>query len=158
MAIELVRKIKFQEIEEKLRYLEKEKRQEISDAIKRAKEFGDLSENAEYSAAKDAQNSNEEEIAKLSDLIKNLSILNIDTVSTHHVGLGTLVTIEEDGDEDTYTVLNSLEADSRRNIISIQSPLGSALEGHKVRDVVDVKTPGGKYTVKITAIKKCSEL
>lgn len=157
--MELVRKIKFQEIEDRLKYLEKDKRLEISDAIKHAKEFGDLSENAEYSAAKQAQNSNEEEIAKLNDLIKNLDILTSSAVKTDSVGLGTLVTVVyEDGDEDTYTVLNSLEADSRRNIISIQSPLGSALEGHKINDTVEVKTPGGKYSVKITAIKICSDL
>jgi transcription elongation factor GreA len=159
MAIELVRRIKFQEIEDRLCYLEREKREEISEAIKRAKEFGDLSENAEYSAAKDAQNANEEEIAKLSELIKNLSILTEAQVNTERVGLGTLVTIEdEDGDVDTYTILNSLEADSRRNIISIQSPLGSAIEGHKIGETLEVKTPGGKYSVTIKSIEKCSDL
>lgn len=159
MAIELVRKVKFQEIEERLRYLEKDRREEISDAIKRAKEFGDLSENAEYSAAKEAQNSNEEEIVKLSELLKNLCILTASQVNTDRVGIGTLVTIEdEDGDPDTYTVLNTLEADSRRNIISIQSPLGSAIDGHKVGETVEVKTPGGKYSVTIKSIEKCSDL
>ncbi|HKL73878.1 MAG TPA: transcription elongation factor GreA [Clostridia bacterium] len=159
MAIELVRRIKFQEIEERINFLEKDKREEISDAIKRAKEFGDLSENAEYSAAKDAQNINEEEIVRLSELLKNLCILTASQVNTERVGLGTLVTIkDEDGDTDTFTVLNSLEADSRRNIISIKSPLGSAIEGHKVGETVEVKTPGGKYSVTILSIEKCSDL
>lgn len=157
--MELVRKSKFEELENKLCYLEKQKRQEISDAIKRAKDFGDLSENAEYSAAKDAQNANEEEIARLSELLRNLSILTDADVSTDKVGLGTVVTIlDEDGDEDVYTILNSIEADSRKNIISIQSPLGSALEGCKINDSVEVKTPGGKYTVTVKNIAKISDL
>jgi transcription elongation factor GreA len=156
--MELVRKAKLQEIEDRIKYLEKEKRQEISNDIKLAKEFGDLSENAEYSAAKDAQNANEEEIAKLNDLVKNLSVLSIPNISTKKVGLGAVVTIiDEDGDTDKYTILNSLEADSRKNIISIQCPLGSSLEGHAVNDKVEVKTPGGKYFVTITAIERCTE-
>ncbi|HOO22611.1 MAG TPA: transcription elongation factor GreA [Clostridia bacterium] len=159
MATELVRKCKYCEIEDRLKYLETVKREEISDAIKRAKEFGDLSENAEYSAAKDAQNANEEEIVKLNELLKNLCILTPAHVSTDRVSVGTVVTIEdEDGDTDTFTILNSLEADSRRNIISIQSPLGSALEGRKAGETVEVKTPGGKYSVTIVSIEMCSDL
>ncbi|NLL56064.1 MAG: transcription elongation factor GreA [Clostridiales bacterium] len=159
MAVELVRRIKFQEIEDRLNYLERTKREEISEAIKRAKEFGDLSENAEYSAAKDAQVANEEEIAKLSELLKNLNILTAAQVNTDRVGIGTVVTVEdEDGDIDTYTVLSSLEADSRRNIISIKSPLGSAIEGRKIGETVEVKTPGGKYSVTIKSIEMCSDL
>lgn len=155
MANILVRKVKFLELEEKLKYLETQKREEISESIKRAKEFGDLSENAEYSAAKDAQNSNEEEIIKLSEMIKNLEILTEDAVSDKCAGLGTVVTVvDEDGDEDTYTVLNSLEVDSRRNIISINSPLGSAIDGKAVGESVEVRTPGGKYTVTIKAVSK----
>lgn len=156
----LVRKCKYEELEKKLHYYETTKREEISDAIKHAKEFGDLSENAEYSAAKEAQNENETNIVKLAETLKNLSIIDPDKVNTDVVSLGTVVTIidEEFGDEESYTILSSLEADIDKNIISDKSPLGSALLGHKVGETVIVKTPNGKYSTKIKSIAKCDNL
>lgn len=156
----LVRKCKYEELENNLHYCETTKREEISIAIKHAKEFGDLSENAEYSAAKDAQNENETTIARLSETIKNLEILKPGCIDVSAVSLGTVVTIvdEEYGDEETYTILNSIEADSDKNIISVQSPLGKALLGHKAGDSVEVKTPGGKFRAHIKGIAVCDNL
>ncbi|MFA6866903.1 MAG: transcription elongation factor GreA [Clostridia bacterium] len=156
----LVRKCKYEAMEKTLELCETTKREEISEQIQRAKEFGDLSENAEYSAAKDAQNENETAIAKLRETLKVIGIIDPKKVKTSAVGLGTVVTIidEEFGDEDTYTILSSLEANSDNNIISILSPLGSSLLGHKVGESITVKTPGGKFIAKIKAISKCNNL
>lgn len=140
----------------RLKYLEVSKRSEVALAIKTAKEFGDLSENAEYSAAKDEQVAVEIEIAKLTDLLANVSILDESAISTKIVSLGTIVTVfdKEFNEELTYKIVSSAEANIKENKISNISPIGSALLGKGKGSTVIVKTPGGVLELKILGITK----
>ena len=147
---------KFDEMNQKLDYLRTVRRSEISDAIKHAKEFGDLSENAEYSAAKEAQVANEAEIARIEDTLALVEIIDDKDVDTKFVGIGNTVVVldEEEDDELTLQIVSSLEADSRQNKISDQSPIGKALVGHKKGDRVVAKTPAGDMAFVIKSISK----
>lgn len=147
---------KFDEMNQKLDYLRTVRRSEISDAIKHAKEFGDLSENAEYSAAKEAQVANEAEIARIEDTLALVEIIDDKEVNTKFVGIGnTVVVYDEIEDEElTLQIVSSLEADSRQNKISDQSPIGKALVGHKKGERVIAKTPAGEMAFVIKSISK----
>lgn len=151
-----VTKEKFDELTLRLKYLETDARGEIADAIKAAKEFGDLSENAEYSAAKEAQIQLETEIAKLSDILTFVEVIEHKDIVTSVVSFGTKVKVidKEDGDEIEYRILSTLEANSREYIISDQSPIGKALIGNKKGDTIKAKTPGGIVELEIVSIKK----
>lgn len=145
----------FDEKQKHLQYLRTIKRNEIIERIKDARSQGDLSENAEYSAAREEQENNEREIAELEAILKNATIMNT-PVGTDVVAFGSTVTIYDDVMqlEEVYTLKGSTEADTRNNIISIDSPLGLALSGKKVGDSVTVNTPnGGSYTVVIRKIQ-----
>ncbi len=147
---------KFDELTLRLKYLETEARGEVAAAIKTAKEFGDLSENAEYSAAKDAQIQIETEIAKLTDTLTYIEVLEETDINPNIVSFGTLVTVVdlEDGETMKYRILSTLEASSRENKISDQSPIGKALLGHKKGETVKASTPGGIVSLKIKDIRK----
>lgn len=147
---------KFDEMNKKLDYLRTVRRSEISDAIKHAKEFGDLSENAEYSAAKEAQVANEAEIARIEDTLALVEIIDDKDVDTKFVGIGNAVVVldEEEDEEMTLHIVSSLEADSRQNKISDQSPIGKALVGHKKGERVIAKTPAGDMAFVIKSISK----
>ena len=139
---------------EKLKYLTTTKRAEIVERIAEARSHGDLSENAEYDAARAEQAANEGEIIELEYKIKNSVIIeeNTDTSSVH---LGSKVTVldEEFGDEDTYELTGATEADPLHNKIANDSPVGIALLRHKVGDVVTVDAPDGSYSLKILTIE-----
>lgn len=157
MAKEIkVTREKYNQLNERLKYLETEARGEVAAAIKAAKEFGDLSENAEYSAAKENQVQIETEIARLSETLTHIEILDMDEVETGAVSFGTKVKLldKEENEEIEYRVLSTLEASSRKNIISDQSPIGKALMGHKKGDTVKVKTPGGEIEFEVLDITK----
>ena len=147
---------KFEEMNQKLDYLRTVRRSEISDAIKHAKEFGDLSENAEYSAAKEAQVANEAEIARIEDTLALVEIIDDKEVNTKFVGIGNTVVVydEVEDEEITLHIVSSLEADSRQNKISDQSPIGKALVGHKKGERVVAKTPAGDMAFVIKSISK----
>lgn len=147
---------KYEELTSRLKYLETEARGEVAAAIKTAKEFGDLSENAEYSAAKDAQIQIETEIAKLTDTLTYIEVLEDTDINYNVVSFGTLVTVVdmEDGETIQYRILSTLEASSRENKISDQSPIGKALMGHKKGEIVKASTPGGIVSLKIKDIRK----
>ena len=147
---------KFDEMNQKLDYLRTVRRSEISDAIKHAKEFGDLSENAEYSAAKDAQVANEAEIARIEDTLALVEIIDEKEVNTKYIGIGNSVVVydEVEDEEMTLQIVSSLEADSRKNKISDRSPIGKALVGHKKGDRVVAKTPAGDMIFVIKSISK----
>ncbi len=153
--IQLTQK-KYDEMNAKLDQLRTTRRSEISDAIKHAKEFGDLSENAEYSAAKDAQVANEAEIARLEDTLSLVEIIDDSEITTDHVGIGNAIVVldEDEGEEMQLQVVSSLEADSRQGKISDLSPIGKALVGHTVGERVVAKTPGGDMHLKILSINK----
>ncbi|HOB63650.1 MAG TPA: transcription elongation factor GreA [Clostridia bacterium] len=147
---------KYDELTQKLRYLETVKRTEVSDAIKAAKEFGDLSENAEYSAAKDAQEKLEIEIAKLSEILAKAYPIDVSLLNNKTVAVGNYVTVldMEFNEEIKYQIVSSYEASSSENKISDQSPIGKALIGRSKGEVVISKTPGGSLQFKILDISK----
>ncbi len=147
---------KFDEMNQKLDYLRTVRRSEISDAIKHAKEFGDLSENAEYSAAKEAQVANEAEIARIEDTLALVEIIDEKEVNTKYIGIGNSVVVydEAEDEEMTLQIVSSLEADSRKYKISDRSPIGKALVGHKKGDRVVAKTPAGDMILVIRSISK----
>ena len=143
----------YDEAVEKLKYLQTVKRQEIVERIAEARSHGDLSENAEYDAARNEQAANEGEIVDLDYKIKNAVILeeNNDT-STVHVGSKVRVYDADLDEEEVYEITGTTEANAMINKISNESPVGSALLRHKVGEVVKVAAPDGDYKLKIMEI------
>ena len=137
-----------------LDYLTKVKRAEIVERIQEARSHGDLSENAEYDAARNEQAANEGEIAELEYKIRNAQLIeeNDDNSLVH---IGSVVTVyDSDLEEETvYTIMGTTEADVMKGIISNESPVGAALLHHKKGEVVSVKAPDGEYTLKILKIE-----
>lgn len=128
------------------------KRKEVADRIKSAKEFGDLSENAEYQEAKEQQAYIEGRIIQLDNLIKT-GVVAASGGDRHSVGIGSQVEVEKDGQKMSFTIVGSTEADPVNKKISHESPLGQALLSHKVGDEVEVKLPNGLAKYKILVIK-----
>lgn len=142
----------FLEAEAELNNLREVERPRNIQAIKDARAQGDLSENAEYDAARDEQAKLEARIKELEYLMEHAVI--IESAPKGEIGLGSVVTVEylDDDDEDEYTIVGSLEADPTENKISDESPVGKSLIGHKVGDTVTIESPNGSYEVKITKI------
>ena len=140
------------EVENELNKLREEDRPRIIQAIKEARAQGDLSENADYDAARNEQAQVEARIKELEYMIEHAVI--IEEAPKDVVGLGSTIEIEYVGDDDTdeYKIVGSLEADPFENKISDESPIGKALSGKKVGDVVKVPSPNGDYDVKIVKI------
>ena len=143
----------YDESKDKLKYLQTVKRQEIVERIAEARSHGDLSENAEYDAARNEQTMNEIEINDLDYKIKNAVILEANS-DTSYVHIGSKVTVyDEDMDEEeTYEITGSTEANAMENKISNDSPVGAALLKRKVGDVVKVNAPDGEYKLLIKNI------
>ena len=129
------------------------RRPENIQAIKEARSLGDLSENAEYDAARNEQAQIEARIKQLEKMLENVSI--IADVNTDTVGIGNTVSIKyvDDDEEDEYKIVGSQEADPFESRISNESPIAQALFNHKVGDVVTVDSPNGSYEVEIISIK-----
>ena len=143
----------YDEAVERLRYLQTQKRQEIVERISEARSHGDLSENAEYDAARNEQAANEGEIADLDYKIKNAVIIETSTdTSFVHIGSKVKVYDEEMDEEDVYEITGTTEADPMANKISNESPVGAALLKHKVGDSVKVVAPDGEYKLVIKEI------
>lgn len=143
----------YDEIKEELDYLINTKRPENIIAIKEARALGDLSENADYDAARNEQAEIEARIKKLEAIVENVNI--IEEVSTDSVGLGNTVKIsyvDDDEDLDEYKIVGSQEADPFESKISNESPIAKALLGHKVGEIVSVESPNGSYEIKIIEI------
>jgi transcription elongation factor GreA len=159
MAKNTLTQKKFDELSAKLQECKTTKRAEISKAIKTAKEFGDLSENAEYSAAKSEQEANEIEIARLEGILADVEIINESDINSKRVNIGTTVKVhDEKFDENvTFNVVSSLESSILDDKISDQSPIGRALIGHKKNDRVIAKTPSGEMAFTILEISKTGE-
>jgi len=128
------------------------KRPEIIQSLKEARALGDLSENAEYDAARNEQAQIEARIKQLEKMLENVSIIS--EVSTDKVGIGNTVSIKyvDDDEEDEYKIVGSQEADPFASKISNESPIAQALFGHKVGDIVTVQSPNGSYEVEIIEI------
>ncbi len=149
----------FDELTAKLNYLKTEGKAEVALALKTAKEFGDLSENAEYTAAKDAQQKLETDIVRLEEILSVAYPIDMSLISTKTVQVGLTVKVLFDGDDEedaeTYTIVNPLEVDTTANKISDESPLGKALIGKQAGDSVTFKSPGGAMIdLKILEITK----
>ena len=145
----------YDEAKERLKYLQTEKKKEITERIKVARGFGDLSENAEYDAAKNEEALNESEIRELENKIKNAKIME-ESTDNSKVHFGNTVTVYDYDLEETvtYKIMGSTEADPDKNIVSIDSPLGSALVGARCGDKVTVHAPNGfDYEVEIKEIR-----
>ncbi|KNH25014.1 transcription elongation factor GreA [Priestia megaterium] len=142
-------------LEQELEYLKTVKRKEVVERIKIARSFGDLSENSEYDSAKDEQAFVEGRITTLENMIRNAKIIEEDVENSSIVSLGKSVTFVElpDGDEETYTIVGSAEADPFEGKISNDSPIAKSLMGKQVGDQVTVQTPGGDMSVKIVSVK-----
>lgn len=139
-------------LRKELDYLKNEKRAEVITALKEARALGDLSENAEYDAARNEQAIVESKIQELEAMIENAVV--IADVKTDQVSIGTNVKIKyvEDGETETYSIVGSKEADPFSNKISNESPIAQAIMGHKVGSIVTVNSPNGKYDVEILEI------
>jgi transcription elongation factor GreA len=135
----------FAALEAELKMRQQEERPRIILAIQEARAHGDLSENAEYSAAKEAQSHNEGRISELEDKISRADIIDISKLSGSTIKFGATVTLIDDDTEEkkTYQIVGDVEADVKAGRVSLSSPIARALIGKKVGDQVEVNTPGG---------------
>ncbi|MBR2029743.1 MAG: transcription elongation factor GreA [Clostridia bacterium] len=144
----------YDELKARLHLLKTEKRQEIAQVIEEARAQGDLSENAEYDAAKDEQGHIEGEIIEIEAKLRHAKIIDDMAAESGVVSIGSEVKIinYKTNKELVYRIVGTTEADPFKNKISNESPVGKALLGHKVDDVVDVAGPAGTIQLKILAI------
>ena len=142
--------------EEELQDLKVRRRKEVAQKIKEARELGDLSENAEYDAAKDEQRDIEARIEELEKILKNAEVVVEDEVDSSKINVGCKVKVldVEYKEEVEYKIVGSTEANSLEGKISNESPVGSALIGHKKGDAIDVETPAGTCSYKILGIER----
>ncbi len=155
MTTNFLTKEGFNKLQEELDHLRTKKRQEVADRLHEAMEGGELIENAEYEAAKNEQAFVEGRIQELDVLLASAQI--IEENGKHKKGdaisVGSKVTIKEGNYEaETFTIVGAAEANPRDGKISNESPIGKAILGHKLHDVVKVETPGGTYNVKILKV------
>lgn len=145
----------FTQLKEELRWRQQEERPRIIEAISEARAHGDLSENAEYHAAKEAQSHNEGRIGELEDLISRAEVIDISKLSGTNVKFGATVTLaDEDTDEEkVYQIVGDQEADVKGGKISISSPIARALIGKEEGDSIEVQAPGGAHGYEIVSVK-----
>ena len=142
----------YDKLQAELTLLTTVRRKEIAERIERAKELGDLSENAEYSEAKDAQAMNEGRILELTNTLKNVTIVQRNSAS-NEVAMGSRVTVKVNGNEKEYLIVSFNEADPINGKISNESPLGVAFLHHQKGEEVIVETPKGKVSYKIIKVE-----
>lgn len=142
--------------EDELTELKVVRRQEVAQKIKEAREQGDLSENAEYDAAKDEQRDIEARIEELEKILKNAEVVDEDEVDLDTINIGCKIKIldVEFNEELEYKIVGSTEANSLKGKISNESPVGKALMGHKVGDTVEVDTQAGAISYKVLEIQR----
>ena len=133
------------------------KRQEIAEKIKEAREQGDLSENAEYDAAKDEQREIEERIVAIESLLKNAEVVDDAEEGTINIGCKVKLFDKEFDEEVEYMIVGSTEANSLQGKISNESPVGMALLRHRVGDEVTVETQAGVLEYKVLSVEKSNE-
>jgi len=145
-----------EKLKEEIEYLTTIKRREVAERIKEAREFGDIAENAEYDDAKNEQALLEQRIAMLEERLRRSEVIDGKAVDTTEVGVGTMVHVKDQksGDSQKFHIVGSAEADPTEQKLSNESPIGSALMGHKRNEVVSVDVPRGpKRKLKITKIE-----
>ena len=146
----------FKKLENELDFLVNTKRKEVKEAIAIARSFGDLSENSEYTEAKDEQGKVESRIVELEEMLKNVKVISDSDIHTNSVNVGASVRLLDvaRNKELEYTIVGSTEADAMHGKISDRSPIGSALIGASVDEVVTVTTPAGDRQLKVLEIMK----
>lgn len=142
----------YDKLTDELNYLTTVRRKEIAERIERAKELGDLSENAEYSEAKDAQGLNEGRVIELTNTLKNVTVVQNDTLHKE-VMMGSIVTVLSGDKEKKYTIVSFNEADPLNGKISNESPIGVSFLNKKKGDSFEVETPRGVMKYKILKIE-----
>jgi transcription elongation factor GreA len=145
----------FDKLEAELKDLKTRGRREVAEDIAEARAKGDLSENAEYDAAKEAQGHMEDRITKLEDILANARVVDASELDLSKVRVLTTVTIlnKKVGKEMKYTLVSANEADFKQNKISVDSPIGQALLGKEVGETVEVQVPAGKLELEIKKIE-----
>lgn len=145
-----------QKLMQELEHLKTVKRRQLSKAIGEARAHGDISENAEYDAAKDAQGLNEKRISEMEDKLASARILDDTGMSSDEVLIGAKVKLKDldSGEELEYTLVSGMEADYESGKISITSPIGASLLNHKLDEVVEIKIPAGIIKYKILKISR----
>lgn len=140
--------------EEELDYLKGQRREEIAQKIKEAREQGDLSENAEYDAAKDEQRDIEERIAEIENILKNVEVIDKGDLKKGTIGVGSHVKLYDLKEEENieYDIVGATEADSLKGKISCESPLGKELIGKKKGDVIELPIARGKLKVEVIKV------
>jgi len=128
------------------------KRKEIAEEIKKAREFGDLSENAEYHAAREAQSHNETEILRIREMLENYELVEESDGNSVSMNTELKILYINDNEEDTIKIVSTIEADPFEGLLSNESPIGAGLIGRAVGETVDVQTPGGMIQIKILEI------
>lgn len=146
----------YEKLAKELEHLKTVKRRALSRAIGDARAHGDISENAEYDAAKDAQGLNEKKISELEHKLSSAQILDNDNISKDEILIGATVKLKDlkAGGEITYTIVSEDEADYTNGKISISSPVGSGLMNHKIGDSVEIKVPAGILKYKVLGIER----
>ncbi len=146
----------YEKLRSELEKLEKEERPVVIEAIAHAREFGDLSENAEYAAAKERQMHLERRIAEIHEKLTRSEIIDESQIPKDKAYLGAMVTLKDEssGDEITYTLVSTDEADFNANKISTESPVGKAMLGKKVGEKVEATVPAGTLNYEILAINR----
>ena len=145
----------FAQLREELRWRQQEERPRIIEAISEARAHGDLSENAEYHAAKEAQSHNEGRVSELEDLISRAEVIDISKLTGTSVKFGATVTLcdEDTEEEKVYQIVGDQEADVKAGRISISSPIARALIGKEEGDSIEVQAPGGARGYEIVTVK-----
>jgi transcription elongation factor GreA len=142
-------------LEEELKRRQQVERPRIIQAISEARALGDLSENAEYHAAKEAQSLNEGRILELESLISRAEVIDVSKLSGDRIKFGAIVKlVDEDTEEEkTYQIVGEPEADVRSGRVSVSSPIARALMGKTIGDTVEVSTPGGGKSYEVVAVR-----
>ncbi len=145
--------------EDELHELKVVRRKEVAQKIKEAREQGDLSENAEYDAAKDEQRDIEARIEVLEKILKNVEVIADEDITADTINIGCTVKIKdlEEGDIEEYSIVGSTESKSLMGKISNESPVGKALIGAAVGDTVTVLTPAGEFQYEVLEIRKTNQ-
>lgn len=146
----------YDNLKKEVERLKTKKRRQLSEEIGKARAHGDISENAEYDAAKEAQGLNEIKISEIEDKLARAQIIDESRMSSDEVLIGATVKIKDikTAEEETYMLVSEAEADFSRGRISVTSPVGKALIGHKKGDTIDISVPAGVLRYKIIAISR----